>query len=63
MQVVTIKTKKSAVEEWWFGYPFITRYWFALCVATTLVSWERIPFAMPATSLILSAPSPPLRSF
>jgi len=56
-KIVNIKTKKSAVEEWWFGYPFITRYWFALCVVTTLVSWERIPFAMPATSLILHWPA------
>lgn len=30
VQIVTIKTKKSAVEEWWFSYPFITRWWFAV---------------------------------
>lgn len=54
---MTINPKRSPVEEWWFSHPFVTRYWFAACVITTIVSWEKLPFSMPATGLILYWPA------
>jgi Derlin-2/3 len=54
---MTISTKKSPVEEWWFSHPFVTRYWFAACVITTLVSWDKLPVSMPPTGLILYWPA------
>ena len=54
---MSISTKKSPVEEWWFSHPFVTRWWFAACVTTTLVSWDKLPISIPPTSLILFWPA------
>lgn len=54
---MTISSKKSPVEEWWFSHPFVTRYWFLACVITTVVSWDKLPISMPAGGLILYWPA------
>ena len=54
---MTISSKKSPVEEWWFSHPFVTRYWFLACVITTVVSWEKLPISMPPGGLILYWPA------
>jgi hypothetical protein len=53
VKIASLKdTKKNPVEEWWFSYPFVTRWWFALCVTTTLISWDKLPINLPAKSLM-----------
>ena len=49
--------KKSAVEEWWFSHPYVTRYWFLACVITTLISWDKLPLSVPVDALLLYWPA------